>query len=268
MKLIRPLALMIIILLVEYPQARTFAQQVIAPTTNKMAERSSHVKAVMKGDLLQRNRQLVQPEQFRRAILRYLEQELAGKVREVHVSLIEPQEALAVPMGRLDFAVLPSVLDEGLGRRLFHIQLTVNGKPVETVEVTSDVAGFLDVVVPTRFIKTDEVIEADDVALSRVKLLDLKQQFVTDMDEVVGKSAARPLQAQAPVRLVSVKKPYAVRKGDRVTIEARGGGLSIQTVGTTKSGGQVGQIVTVTNVDSGKEIRAKVIGPGVVQVEF
>ncbi len=268
MRPMRLLALAIMILLVGDPQARTFAQQAIPPGAVKMVERQGQVKALLKGELLQRNRQLVQPEQLRKAILRHLEQELTGKVREVRVSLIEPQEAVAVPTGRLDVAVLPSALDEGLGRRMFRVQLSVNGKPAETVEVASDIAGFLDVVVPTRLIKTDELIDAEDVALSRVKVLDLKQQFVADVNEVIGKSAARPLQSQLPIRLASVKRPYAVRKGDRVTIEARGGGLSIQAVGVTKSGAELGQTVTVTNSDSGKDIRATVIAPGVVHVEF
>jgi flagella basal body P-ring formation protein FlgA len=65
-----------------------------------------------------------------------------------------------------------------------------------------------------------------------------------------------------------VGQPYAVRKGDRVTIEARRGRLLIQTTGITKAVGQIGQVVTVTNQDSGRDIRAKVVGPGVVQVEF
>ncbi|MGH7231772.1 MAG: flagellar basal body P-ring formation chaperone FlgA, partial [Nitrospiraceae bacterium] len=63
-------------------------------------------------------------------------------------------------------------------------------------------------------------------------------------------------------------QPYAVRRGDRVTIEARRGGLLIQASGVTKAAGFAGQTLTVTNQDSGKDISAKVVGPGVVQVDF
>ena len=56
--------------------------------------------------------------------------------------------------------------------------------------------------------------------------------------------------------------------GDRVMIEARQGNLSIQTVGVTKSHGEMGQTITVSNVDSGKELRATVVAPGVVRVTF
>jgi len=239
------------------------------PGTGTAGDRSVQTASVVRtGETAQRTKTLIQPEQFRRVIARHLEQELGGKVREVQVAVIEPQEPIVAPPGRIDLAVLPSQLEEGLGRRVFHVQLSANGRPMETVEALADVAGFTDVVVPARLIKQDEVIEAEDVALSRIKLMDLRQPFITDLNDVIGKSAARPLQSQLPIRPASLKKPYVVRKGDRVTIEARSGGLSIQAVGVTKSSGELGQMVTVTNTDSGKELRAKVVSPGVVRVDF
>lgn len=223
---------------------------------------------VRTGEFTPRVRSVIRPDQLRNAIVRHLEQEFGGKVREVRVAVIEPREPIPVPAGRLEIAVLPSALEEGLGRRIFHLQLSHNGRPVDTVEVLSDVAGFADVVVPSRLIKTDEVIETEDVTVSRIRLVDLRQQFATDLNDVVGKSAARPLQSQLPIRTMSLKKPYVVRKGDRVTIEARSGGLSIQAAGVSKAGAELGQMVTVTNSDSGKELRAKVVSPGVVRVDF
>jgi flagella basal body P-ring formation protein FlgA len=65
-----------------------------------------------------------------------------------------------------------------------------------------------------------------------------------------------------------VKLPLIVKKGDRVLIEARRGGLSIQTYGITKASGQVGQTIMVANLDSGRELRAKVVAPSLVQVDF
>ncbi len=112
------------------------------------------------------------------------------------------------------------------------------------------------------------MIEAEDVAVHRVKLMDLDHQLIMDVKDVIGKSAARPLQTNNPIRLGMVKKPYAVRKGDRVSIEARHGGLSIQVVGLAKTSGELGQTATVSNVDSGKELRAKIVGPGAVRVDY
>jgi flagella basal body P-ring formation protein FlgA len=65
-----------------------------------------------------------------------------------------------------------------------------------------------------------------------------------------------------------VKLPLVIKKGDRVLIEARRGGLSIRAYGVTKSSGQIGQTVMVANLDSGRELRAKVVAPSLVEVEF
>ncbi|GIW55315.1 MAG: hypothetical protein KatS3mg082_1719 [Nitrospiraceae bacterium] len=211
---------------------------------------------------------VLEPDRIRQAVARYLEQRFAGKAHDIHITLLDPQEPVAVPPGALEVNVLPGALEENIGRRVLRVQILVNGREVVVVEALVEIAAYADVIVAQRLIQTEEVIEPEDVAVARIKLLDLKHQFALEMSDVVGKSAARPIPAHSPVRLSHLKPPYAVRKGDRVIIEAQGGGLSIRTAGITKSGGQVGQYVAVSNVDSGREIKAKVVAPGVVRVDY
>lgn len=207
-------------------------------------------------------------ERMEREIAHYLESRLDGRVSDVEVSLVDPQDSVVVPGGILDVRVTGSGSDEVVGRRHFRLSVAVDGKESDPLPVTADVSLLAEVVAPTRAIKTDELIEADDVAIKRVKLTSLRHDFVSDINDAIGKSASRALPAQSPIRTSALTKPYIVRKGDRVTIEAKRGGLSIQTVGVTKAGGQLGQFVTVTNQDSGKELRGKVVAPGLIQVEF
>lgn len=207
-------------------------------------------------------------EHMEQAIARYLESRLDGRVSDVEVSLVDPQDSMTVPDGKLDVRVTGSGSDDVVGRRHFRLSVAVDGKEVDPVPVTADVSLLAEVVTPTRAIKSDELIEAEDVTMKRVKLTSLRHDFVSDLNEAIGKSASRALPAQSPIRTSALAKPYVVRKGDRVTIEAKRGGLLIQTVGVTKAGAQLGQFVTVTNQDSGKELRGKVVAPGLVQVEF
>ena len=169
---------------------------------------------------------------------------------------------------KFDLQVSAARSDEPLGRRVFQIHVAVNGRFIKTVDATADVAAVQEVVVPVRPIKMDEQIEADDVTTDRIVLFDLKQPYITNPADVIGKAAIRPLAAQSAIRITAVRRPFAVHKGDRVMIEARQGNLSIQTVGVTKSHGEMGQTITVSNVDSGKELRATVVAPGVVRVTF
>jgi flagella basal body P-ring formation protein FlgA len=215
-----------------------------------------------------RGGRLLYPERIRDAIQTYVRNELAGRALDCQVTVGEPQEPVVVPAGTLDIKVSGGGAEDPLGRRTFLVHVAVNGRLVRSIEATADVAAVLEVVVPVRLIKADEQIEPDDVTTDRMVVFDLKQAVATDPAEVVGKAAMRPLAPQSPIRLTAVRRPFAVHKGDRVTIEARQGGLAIQTVGVTKSHGELGQTITVSNVDSGKELRAKIVGPGVVRVDF
>ena len=215
-----------------------------------------------------RGKRLIYPEQLRGVIHDFVKRELAGRAADCQVSLGEPQQPISVPAGSLDVQVSGTRSEEPLGRRVFQIHLAVNGRFIKTIEATADVAALVDVVVPVRAIKADEEIAVDDVSTERIVLFDLKQPFATTPADVIGKAAIRPLPPQNAIRLTSVRRPFVVHKGDRVTIEARQGGLSIQTVGVTKSHGELGQTITVSNVDSGKDLRATVVAPGVVRVSF
>lgn len=206
------------------------------------------------------------PDLVKKTIQKYLEGEWAGRVNAVQVTLLEPSEPLAVPSGVVELQLAHP--DDGLGRRTFRVAVTVNGKPWKSIDALADVAAMIEAVAPKRFLKAEELIDADDVGTALVRVYDLKHPYVTDADDVIGKSAARPLQPDTPLRQGFLKKPFMIKKGDRVMIEAKRGGLSIQTSGITKSSGQVGHSVMVANSDSGRELRAKVVAPGLVQVDF
>ncbi len=212
--------------------------------------------------------QRVTPDHLRRAIASFLESRLEGRVEEVEVEVSEPAEPVPVAAGHLRWDVSVSGPIDHAGRRRFHLTPLVDGRAQEVIDVVADVTFYAEVVVATHVLKPDDLIEPEDLALSRVKVAGVAHQMLTQPSEAVGKSPGRVLPAQQPIRAAALARPFAVRKGDRVTIEARRGGLAIQAVGTTKGAAQQGSFVTVTNADSGKDIRAKVVGPGLVRVDF
>lgn len=207
-------------------------------------------------------------EQIQMAIRKYFEGEWGSRVKAVQVTVIDPAAPVKTPAGVVGLQVLPAATEGAMGRRNVNVQITVDGKAWKTIEVLVDLAAQIDVVVPNRAVKADEIIEADDLTTARVVTYDLKPLFLTDPGMVEGKSAARPLQPNIPLRQGFLKAPILVKKGDRVLIEAKRGGLSIQTTGVTKGSGQVGQMVMVANLDSGRELRARVVAQGLVEVDF
>jgi len=210
----------------------------------------------------------VHPDLIRKAIQTYLTDEWGRKVKTVQVTVLEPAEPVMIPGGAVELHVTPNSLEEGLGRRMFHVEAVANGKSRKTIQVVADIAAMIDAVVVTRFLKADELIDMGDLKTIGLRVHQLNHPFITDQGEVMGKSASRPLPPDTPLRPAFVKPPLVIKKGDRVLIEARRGGLSIRANGVTKANGQVGQTVMVTNLDSGRELRAKVVAPSLVEVEF
>lgn len=212
--------------------------------------------------------QQVTPEQIQQVILEYVRSHKEEAIADVQVRLLEPEEILILPGGALRMRVLPIESADQYGRRHFDVAMSVNGTTVQTANASAEIIPLIEVAVATRPIRPDETIQVEDVALARTPMMTPGRYYVTDLDEVIGKRAIRPLAVQVPISKSALAQPYLVRKGDQVTIEAKRKGLLIQTIGVTKAVGQVGQTVTVTNQESGKELRAKVVGPGLVRVEF
>lgn len=210
----------------------------------------------------------VTPDLIRKAIQKHLESEWGGKVKTVQVTVLEPADPMMIPGRAVELYIIPNPTEEGLGRRIFHVEAVANGKPRKTIQVVADIAAMIDAIVATRFLKAEEMIDRGDLKTIEMKVHQMNHSFITDHDEVIGKSASRPLPPDVPLRPTFVKLPLLIKKGDRVLIEARRGGLSIRAYGVTKSNGQLGQTVMVTNLDSGRELRAKVVAPNLVEVEF
>ncbi|MFY4729427.1 flagellar basal body P-ring formation chaperone FlgA [Nitrospira sp. BLG_2] len=210
----------------------------------------------------------VNPDRIMKVIQKHLESEWGRKVKTVHVTVVEPADPVMISGGAVELHIIPNPTEEGLGRRRFHVEAVANGKPRKTIQVVADIAAMIDAVVPARFLKADELIEMGDLKTVGMRVHQVNHPFITDHGEIVGKSASRPLPPDTPLRAAFVKLPLVIKKGDRVLIEARRGGLSIRAYGVTKSSGQVGQTVMVANLDSGRELRAKVVAPSLVEVEF
>jgi flagella basal body P-ring formation protein FlgA len=210
--------------------------------------------------------QTVTGEQMQAALERAL-QERPTSATEVQVRLLDEPESVLVPAGRLEIRVKQGG-DEVLGRRTFQLALVVDGMPARTATVRAETAAWADVVTAAHAMKPNDVLEADDVVVARVPLASGKSDYLRSVDDVVGKRVVRSLQVNKPIVASAVGEPYAVRRGDRVTIEAKRGGLLIQTAGITKGAAQAGDTVTVTNLDSGKDVRARAVGPGTVRVEY
>ena len=66
--------------------------------------------------------------------------------------------------------------------------------------------------------------------------------------------------------LTHLEQAAAVRKGDQVVINARSGTLSVRMPGEALSDGGLSEQIRVKNLNSKRVIKARITGPGQVEV--
>jgi flagellar basal body P-ring formation protein FlgA len=83
---------------------------------------------------------------------------------------------------------------------------------------------------------------------------------------LVGKVAKRTLLPGQPIPVGGVRDPYAVVQGKATLVVFEAGGLTISTNATALQNGNIGEVVSLRNVDSGTIIKGTVAPDGSVRL--
>lgn len=119
-------------------------------------------------------------------------------------------------------------------------------------------------VVPTRNIARGDIIADSDLSYDTVPASQAFGGAAAAIDQLAGKQARRFLRVGQPVRASDVRAPILVTKGSTVTMTFKAPGISLTAVGKAMSEGGKGEMVTVLNPVSYRQITATVTGPGTV----
>jgi flagella basal body P-ring formation protein FlgA len=202
-----------------------------------------------------------------RVLLKEIIRRFGRPHHQITLRVLFPNKPIEVQQGavRLD---VEEVTGGRTGRRAFRIKVFVNQQYSSTINVVGELTANAELVRPTRWIAPKEVLSEEDVEMVNIAIPSLVHDFVLTPDEVVGKQASRSLTPHQPIRAGMLEAPPVIHKGDRVLIEVRSNGLLVQTVGTAKAAGKMGDTIPVQNQSSGREVLGKVLDSGVVEVPF
>ncbi|RMF95763.1 MAG: flagella basal body P-ring formation protein FlgA [Gammaproteobacteria bacterium] len=117
-------------------------------------------------------------------------------------------------------------------------------------------AVFRPVVVAARALPRDSLLTADDISLAEQDIGRLDYGYLGRLEDAIGQRLRRPLAAGEPVTPGNLETPPLVRRGQRVTLEARNGGLTVRTAGIALGEGIRGQVIDVKNLSSGRAVQA------------
>jgi flagella basal body P-ring formation protein FlgA len=137
---------------------------------------------------------------------------------------------------------------------------------VGSARVQADVEAVKEVVVASRFLRRNQVMEQADVVRTAIRLIWPEGRYLENVDLVVGKRVTRSVPAHFPITEDALGNPYTIRQGAQITIQYLQGPLKVVAVGVAKEDGPAGARIRVTNLDSKKELWARVVDGETVQV--
>jgi len=203
---------------------------------------------------------------------------IAGRVEsflEVENAGYDPPPEVAV--GRLDSRLRMPACDAPLeaflpaaGRTLGNVTVGVRcaGARPWTLYVPAEVRLVRPVLVTRRPLTRGTTLTETDVVLEERDVSGLRKGYLSDPAAVVGLRLERSLRAGYALSTDLVAPPRLVRRGERVTVVARVGGLEVRSHGRALEDGVAGQTIAVENAASSRVVEGVVARAGVVQVRL
>ena len=187
---------------------------------------------------------------------------------------LQPDDKLEVTAANID-SRLP--LTESLGqltadirgsgevKRNTHVFLQCHETPSWEIFVPVRVKVLKPVVTATDPITRNTLLQAQHLSVDYQDEVLLRGDVFNNPAELIGSRSKRDLRAGQPILSSQL---CVVCKGDRVSILAQTGGLTIKTDGMAKEDGTFNDTIRVSNANSGREISAQIIAAGQVQVKL
>jgi flagellar basal body P-ring formation protein FlgA len=196
------------------------------------------------------------------AVSNYLERSNIQGRHETQINRLDPR--LRMPKCDQDLTVTLENPAEPIGRVTMRVRC--EGSSPWTVFVPGQVRLFREVVTAARPLKRDTVLSEVDIILAERDVGLISQGYLSATKQAVGKKLTRPLLPDQVITPAHVQLAEVIRRGDQVVISARSGGINVRMPGEALSDGAMGQQISVRNQRSGRVVRARVTGPGQVEV--
>ncbi len=196
------------------------------------------------------------------AVDNYLQRSNIKGRHEIQINRLDPR--LRLPLCDQDLSISLESPTEPIGRVTLRVRC--NGSSPWTVFVPGQVRLYREVVTAARPLKRDVILTEMDLSMAERDVGLISQGYLNALSQAIGKKLTRPLLPDQVLTPTHLQLAEAVHKGDQVVISARSGNINVRMPGEALSDGTIGQQISVRNQRSKRVIRARVTGPGQVEV--
>jgi len=211
---------------------------------------------------------IIKGREIKALVKDYIETNMHWQKDVIRVDFLGRIPDLHVQGGQISCTVRSGRDEAYIGDSIFTVGIYDDGTLLreERVHVRMEVA--MDVVVSTKFLPRDTVINTDDVKLVRKWFDQSPQNILTQIEDVIGKQPYSDIRQNMEIKRNMLKSVKTIKRGKMVKIVLENGPLTIVTVGLSEEDGSRGDFIRVKNISSNKIVYAKVIDDSSVRIDY
>ena len=208
-------------------------------------------------------------EMMDRAFRDGVEENLPFVPDQIEIVNIKTPNEMTLPPGEM--TILPRIEGSSRmpGRVTMSLDFMINGNMVDSTRVSGLVKFFQNSVVASRPLPRGKVIDKDDLTVTLHQIRSTRSSAYQDPEEIVGMVVRRAVMAGRPLKPEYLAEQVLVKRGDRVTLVAEKGRLSITASGVIRdSKGGLNDQVKVLNLTTQREVIGQLVSADTVKVNF
>jgi flagella basal body P-ring formation protein FlgA len=162
----------------------------------------------------------------------------------------------------------PASVGQPWGQLRVYVRVLSGGRVTSTVPVLFRITSNQKVLYAVRQIPRGETITQSDLEAREIVIgaTGEGENYFVDPALVVGKKAVRTVAAGTPISDSIITEPFAIRRGEYVSIFVRTEHMEVIAKGVAQRDARVGEIVPIKVALSGKDLVCRVSGTGEVEM--
>jgi|GEM_PF-152392 len=186
---------------------------------------------------------------------------------DVDVILDNPNIQFNLPTDKTPIIVVETLNhDERSGRFVAVVAAPAGDPEAQRLTVTGRAVEAMEIPVLNRRVDAGDVIDTNDIEWIRTRADRMDRNIVTNISEIVGYQARRPLNAGEGVRGTDIEPKVMIEKGALVSMILSTPQMTLTALGKAMEDGSMGEVIRVRNSISNRTISARVTGPDRVSV--
>ena len=190
------------------------------------------------------------------------------KKDQFNIKKIEISDEAILPKGKFTYKITPPPNTDFLGNVPLSVFLYVDGEYQKRIYATLNVELLTNVVIANRPLRRNYTINEIDIKTVQMDMANLPSNAVLHLDDVIGKKLTHAVSAGTILRTDLLDLPPLVNRNDIVLMIAESDNFKITAIGESQDNGNLGERIKVLNLDSKKEVYAKIVDSNSVKIDF